>query len=115
MAKTGLIPWSGKTAGKTVEVLTSRLGLSHGTVEWGLSDGLIMNKVSARWMQCMLDADREEKTHLNISHSILARNTTNLLDIMNRIATVDEHWISLFNPEMKRGIRNNANTGNFYC
>ena len=85
----------------TIREICDNLNLSFGTVQTILKKKLNMRKVAARWIPKLLNSD-QKKSRVEAAKSFLNQYRTQGETFINRIVTVDETWISLFDPETKR-------------
>ena len=83
----------------TVEDICAHMGLTHGTLMRIIKEDLQMTKVSARWVPKMLDSKKEIR--MTCSEETLTRHHSDP-HFLEKLVTMDETWIPLFNPEIKR-------------
>jgi histone-lysine N-methyltransferase SETMAR len=83
----------------TVEDICAHTGLTHGTVMRIIKEDLQMTKVSARWVPKMLDESKKE-IRMTCSEEMLTRHQSDP-HFLEKLVTMDETWILLFNPETK--------------
>ena len=84
----------------TLEDICAHTGLTYGTVMRIIKEDLQMTKVSARWVPKMLDKSKKE-IRITCSEEMLTRHHSDL-HFLEKLVTMDETWIPLFNPETKR-------------
>jgi len=84
----------------TVEDICAHTGLTHGTVMRIIKEDLQMTKVSARWLPKML-YDSKKEIQMTCSEEMLTGHHSDP-HFLEKLVTVDETWIPLFNPETKR-------------
>jgi len=83
----------------TVEDICAHTGLTHGTVMRIIKEDLQMTKVSARWVPKMLD-DSKKEIRMTCFEEMLTRHLSDP-HFLEKLVTMDETWIPLFNPEKK--------------
>ena len=83
----------------TISQLVFETGLSRGSVGTILHDYLNMSKVSARWVPRLLtDAMKQERKRCS---AVLLEYFETVPHFFDRLVTVDESWVYLYDPEMK--------------
>ena len=83
----------------TINELVRQTTLSRGTVGTILHEHLKMTKVCARWIPLVLTLEmREERKRCSTVFLEHFRSTPHFFD---RLVTVDETWVYLYDPEMK--------------
>ena len=83
----------------TLKQLEFESGLSHGTVSRILHDHLDMSKVSARWVPRLLT--EEMKAERKRCSEVLLEQFDSIPNFFDRLVTVDETWVYLYDPLMK--------------
>jgi len=86
---------------KSIDEISSRTGLSHGTTHKILSADLGMHKVCARWVPRLLRPE-ERETRVAASREFLRRWETEGTSFLHRIVTTDETWLSFYDPDTKQ-------------
>ena len=84
----------------TAEDICAHTGLTHGTVIRIIKEDLQMTKVNARWVPKMLD-DSKKEIRTTCSEEMSTRHFSDP-HFPEKLVTMDETWIPLFNPETKR-------------
>ena len=85
----------------TLTQLSEDLSISYGSVHNIVHKKLEMSRVCARWVPRLLK-DHEKIRRIEESKKFLRRYKTEGRAFLNRIITVDETWISNFDPESKQ-------------
>ena len=85
----------------TVRELASCLDLSVGNVHRILHKQLGMRRVAARWIPRLLDKDQKQ-ARVKAAQCFLQRFHKEGQQFLDRIVTVDETWVSTFDPETKQ-------------
>lgn len=85
----------------TMQEICETLRLTMGTVERIITKELRLRKVSSRWVPRMLNDDQKD-ARVRSSVANLTRFRREGRNFLERIVTMDETHIPLFNPETKR-------------
>ena len=85
----------------TCEEMAQELEISVGSVHTILRNHLKMIKVSARWVPHRLTSDQAER-RLEVAIHLLSRFDSEGQDFLLRIVAIDETWVRLYEPELKR-------------
>ena len=80
--------------------IAANASISVGSVDTILHD-LKMRKVSARWVQQML-TDENKASHVTMCQAMLSRDKGMNSAFFSSTVTMDETWMPMFNPEIKR-------------
>ncbi|MEW8547187.1 MAG: hypothetical protein AB2693_27055 [Candidatus Thiodiazotropha sp.] len=85
----------------SVRDLADRLDLSYGVVQDILKSKLNMRKVSARWVPKLLN-EKQRASRVSSANEFLSRYRRLGNKFLDSIVTVDETWVSTFDPESKK-------------
>lgn len=86
---------------RSVREISDMTGICVNVVYRILTDNLKMNKVCARWVPRLLTDEQKQARVLN-SRSFLDRYGREGDEFLNRIVTMDETWMYLYEPESKQ-------------
>jgi histone-lysine N-methyltransferase SETMAR len=84
-----------------VREIAETTGNSKECVGYILHEELDMIEPCARWVPCLLTADKK-RTRMKISGQCLERFNKNNTDFMRRLINLDENWIHHYTPESKQ-------------
>lgn len=84
----------------TIQAIMNKTGLSHGSVSKIIHDELNMSKVSARWVPRLL-TPLQKKNREELSQQMLSVLWKDEDDFFDRLITMDECWVYLYDPETK--------------
>lgn len=85
----------------TIRDLVDRTDSSYGTVFNIIHNELGMRRICARWIPHMLTEEKKRK-RVELSKLFLSRVNKQGFHFLNRVVTVDETWVSLYEPETKQ-------------
>ena len=92
--------------------IAETIGISKERVGYILHEELDMKKLCARWVPCLLTADKK-CTCMKISEQCLERFNKNKTDFVRRFITMDEAWIYHYTPESKEHSKEWTEAGLF--
>ena len=84
-----------------ISVIAHELGISAGTVFSNIHSGLMMSKVSSRWVPRMLTPE-QKACRQQFSEENLDVPRANPENFFSRIITGDEAWVHHHDPEIKQ-------------
>lgn len=84
-----------------VRDLANKLDISTGSAYSIVTDKLNMRRVAARWVPRLLSSEHKEK-RMAAATQFLQNFRKKGMRYLNKIVTVDETWVSTFDPETKQ-------------
>jgi hypothetical protein len=84
-----------------VREITETMGISKEHVGYILNGELDIKKLYARWVPCLLTADKKRNC-MKISEQCFERFNKNKTDFVRRFITMDEIWFHHYTPESKQ-------------
>ena len=85
----------------TIRDITVRTGYTLCTVFRTIHNKQGMRRICARWISHMID-ENQMCRRVELSQQFIERELNYSMDFLNRIVTVDETWISTYDPETKQ-------------
>jgi histone-lysine N-methyltransferase SETMAR len=85
---------------QSVAALSLESGLSIGSTHRILKSDLGLSKLTARWIPHLL-TDEHKSNHLKFATDFSKREFTEGKSFLEKIVTMDETWVTYYNPELK--------------